>query len=182
MKKKIYLFITLLTILSIILLNLTRNRIKNVKYIIFFGSEKQKEKMYTPLVEEKFDFSKLGNKKAYKISPYYFGSYMISLKITDDISKSVKEIQANYSYLINCIKIKISIEDKIIFEKIFKEKDALGVYTSRTSTGLILAYFEIKEEDLNKKIIMEVEVVNTNDNLIKYINEKTIRVKAGGNL
>ncbi len=138
--------------------------------------------MYTPLIEEKFDFSKLGNKKAYKISPYYFGSYMISLKITDDISKSVKEIQANYSYLINCIKVKISIEDKIIFEKIFKEKDALGVYTSRTSTGLILAYFEIKEEDLNKKIVMEVEVVNTNDNLIKYINEKTIRVKAGGNL
>ncbi len=181
MKKKLYLFITLLTILFLILLNLARNRIKDVRYILFFGNEKQKEKMYTPLVEEKFNFSKLGNKKTYRISPYYFGWYTIGIRITNDISTNVNEVRENYFYLINCIKIKISVEEEVIYEKIL-EDDSFGVYTAQTSMGLTLAYFEIKKEYLDKKIVVEIEVIDTNENLIKYINEKTLRVKVGINL
>ncbi len=180
MKKKIYLFITLLTILCVVQLNLARNRIKDVRYILFFGNEKQKEKMYTPLVEEKFDFSKLG-KKTYKIFPYYFGWYTVRVRITNDISTNIDEVERNYPYLINCIRIKIYVEDEVIYEKVLKD-DSFRGYTAKTSMGLTLAYFEIKEEYLDKKIITEIEVIDTNENLIKYINEKTILVEVGINL
>ncbi len=182
MKNKIYLFSALSTILLITLFGLAKNRIKDIRYVIFLGNKMQKEEINIPLVKEEFDFSKLGNKKTYKIYPKYFGWYTVCVDITDDILKDTQEIRKNYLYFADCIKIKISVEDKIVYEKIFKEEDALGVYTSLTNMGITLAYFEIKKEYLEKEVTLEFEVVNTNENLIKYINKKTLFVEAGGNL
>ncbi len=182
MKKKLYLFVVLLVILLVILFSLARNKIRNATYVILFGSEKQNEKMYTPLVEEKFDFSKLGNKKIYRIFPEYFGKYTISVRIAKNISKPWKDINMYTLYFSDCVKMKISVEDKIIFERILKEKDLPGISISKTSMGIILHDFEIKKEYLEKKITLELEVVNTNENLIKYINKKTLIVRVGPNL
>ncbi len=182
MKNKIYLSITLL----IILIGLNGYKSKDARIIAYFGSEKQTNKMYTPLIEEKFNFSKLGNKETYEIYPKYFGMYSIYVKITDNISMDWKEMSMYPLYFTNCIKIKISVENKIIYNKVLKKEELSGkIYTSTkepVNMGVILSDFEIKKEYIDKKTSIEIKVINTNENLIRYINRKKIVIKVAPNM
>ncbi len=141
------------------------------------------------MVYEKFDFSKLGNRKAYKIYPKYFGIYIVSVKITDDyMGTTMQEMNEYALYFADCIKVNISVEDKIIYNKTLREEDLFGNgYSLKAglkegNMGVILYIFRIENEDLNREITLELEIVNTNENLIKYVNKKTLLVEVGPNL
>ncbi len=144
-----------------------------------------KEREYFPLIEEKFDFSKLGNKKTYHICPENIGRFAIYIRISDDIADLYdedKDMDIYSYYFSDCIKIKISVEEDIILEKVLKEEDFYsgGYYTfddPRRSIGVILNKFYLENYHLGKRADIELEMVNMNDNLTKYINEKTLIIR-----
>ncbi len=153
---------------------------------LFKSYVKDKEREYFPLIEEEFDFSKLGNKKTYYICPDNIGRFAIYIRISDDIAdlyNEDKDMDVYSYYFSDCIKIKISVEKDIILEKILIEDDLYlkGYYTfdgPRRSIGVILNKFYLENYHLGKRANIELEMVNINDNLTKYINEKTLIIRA----
>ncbi len=152
---------------------------------LFESYVKYKKRGYFPLIEEKFDFSKLGNKKTYHICPDNIERFAIYIRVSDDVAdlyNEDKDMDVYSYYFSDCIKIKISVEEEIILEKILKEEDFYsgGYYTfdgSRRSIGVILNKFYLENYHLGKRADIELEMVNINDNLTKYINEKTLIIR-----
>lgn len=175
MKKVIY-----ICILSIIFaIGLSGCNSKDAEKIVLFGSEQQKKELHTPLVEDKFDFSELGYIKKMEISPKYYGRYNLSVNLFD-ANKSVREELSKYEKVfLNCVKFRLYIENEI-FEETFSNDPSS--FFGITYDGVALFNFDIKEEYLNKKIFVEIEVIKTNEWLKKEVKEKNITIQAGQNM
>lgn len=175
MKKAVY-----ICVLSIIFtIGLGGCNSKDAEKIVLFGSEQQKKELHTPLVEDKFDFSELGYKKKFRIFPKYYGNYAVEVNAFNHNNDVWEKLPEYTKYFFNCLKMRVYVDDKIIKETFSNE---LSYFNSLTHYGFNLFYFTIKEEYLNKKIFVEVELINTNDWLKNKIGEKVIIIKAKANM
>lgn len=179
MKNKFSLLITLLAILLGIV-GCTCGS-KDASIIVLLGNENQKKELFTPLVKETFDFSKIGNKKTYNLYPKYFGNYEININVFDEINdENRKKIKLYSNYFSDCIEIKLYLDNTVIESRVIEL--ANGTFIGKKNMGITLYLFKIKKEYLEKKITLELKMISTNDDLKKDINEKKIIIRAGHNM